>query len=170
MSSGATAGHWGVSSGTPVRVRTGRESGWTWRRQRKCAEFRAETARRRSWVSCAAVLSAGDRCSTEQEEWLPRGHRFRTDFSRWSENQALARFVRDREWCPVAITNSLCVNCVRVTAGVNTAENLDRKFWRAPAVTRGTYAASSSRGSNDGADVQHACWSAARTTGISSNN
>jgi len=55
--------------------------------------------------------------------WLPRGHRFRTDSSRWSENQGLARFVRDREWCPLAFTNSLCVNCVRVSELVNTAEN-----------------------------------------------
>jgi len=31
--------------------------------------------------------------------------------------------VRDREWCPVAITNSLCVNRVRVSRWVNTAEN-----------------------------------------------
>jgi len=60
--------------------------------------------------------------AAEPEEWLPRGHRFRTDFSRWSENQALARFVRDRKWCPVAITNSLCVNRVRVSQLLNTAE------------------------------------------------
>ena len=44
VSSGSTAGHWGVSSGPPVRVRTGRESGLSWRGQWKCAEFRAETA------------------------------------------------------------------------------------------------------------------------------
>ena len=63
-------------------------------------------------------------CSTEREEWFPIGHRFRTDFSPGSENQGLARFVRDREWCPVAITNSLCVNRVRVSQRVNTAESL----------------------------------------------
>ena len=54
-------------------------------------------------------------------KWLPRGHRFRTDFSRWSENQAVTRSVRDREWCPDAITNSLCVNRVRVSRLLNTS-------------------------------------------------
>src|SRR6267378_6878148 len=62
-------------------------------------------------------------CSTEQVEWLPRGHLFRTDFTLGSENQGLTRFVRDREWCPVAITNSLCVNRERVSQLLNTAES-----------------------------------------------
>jgi len=44
VSFGATAGRWGVSSGAPVRVPTGRELGLTWRDQPKWAEFRAETA------------------------------------------------------------------------------------------------------------------------------
>ncbi len=35
----------------------------------------------------------------------------------------LGAVVRDREWCPVAITNSLCVKRVRVTCRVNTTEN-----------------------------------------------
>src|ERR1700738_1574538 len=55
---------------------------------------------------------------------LPIGHRFRTDFSRWSENQGLTRFVSDRERCPNAITNSLCVNRVRVSQLVNTIESM----------------------------------------------
>src|SRR6267142_5545235 len=58
-----------------------------------------------------------------QEEWLPIGHRFRTEFSPGSENQAFTRFVRDREWCAVAITNSLCVKRVRESRRVNTTEN-----------------------------------------------
>jgi hypothetical protein len=116
-----------VSSGPPVRVRTGRESGRRAGSQRKPAEFRAEAANGRSSQAEARVLSASARCSTEQEEWLPRGHRFRTDFSPWSENQALARFVRDREWCPDAITNSLCVNHVRVSRRVNTRESRTRR-------------------------------------------
>ncbi len=35
----------------------------------------------------------------------------------------LRAVVRDPEWCPVAITNSLCVKRVRVTRPVNTTEN-----------------------------------------------
>src|SRR2546425_5703967 len=55
---------------------------------------------------------------------LPIGHRFRTRLYPGSENQALTRSVRDREWCPVAITNSLCVKRVRVSQLLNTAESL----------------------------------------------
>jgi hypothetical protein len=40
----------------------------------------------------------------------PGAHQSRTPFLRWSEKQALARPVRERELCPVAIANSLCVN------------------------------------------------------------
>jgi hypothetical protein len=36
----------------------------------------------------------------------------------------LAPVVRDREWCPDAITNSLCVNRVRVSQLLNTAESV----------------------------------------------
>src|SRR5712664_2552979 len=87
---------------------------------------RGPAGRRGRLCACAArgPYPSGVRCSTDQEEWLPRGHRFRTEFSRRSENQALTRFVRDREWCPVAITNSLCVNRVRVSQLLNTAESL----------------------------------------------
>ncbi len=35
----------------------------------------------------------------------------------------LRAIVRDREWCPVAITNSLSVKRVRVMRRVNTTEN-----------------------------------------------
>src|SRR3954454_11305948 len=70
------------------------------------------------------VSSAADQCSTDQEEWLPRGHRSKKDFSRRSENQGLTRVVRHREWCPDAATNSLCVNCVRVSGWVNISENM----------------------------------------------
>src|SRR5258708_34237705 len=35
------------------------------------------------------VSSDSGGCSTDQEEWLPGGHRTRTDFSRRPENQAL---------------------------------------------------------------------------------
>src|SRR5467141_587803 len=70
------------------------------------------------------VLSELARCSTGPGEWLPRGHRSRTELSRWSANQALERFVRDREWCPDAITNSLCVNRVLESQLLNTAERL----------------------------------------------
>jgi len=45
VSSGATAGHWGVSSGTPVRVRTGRESE---RNVRKRASSRSSGHKRRN--------------------------------------------------------------------------------------------------------------------------
>jgi hypothetical protein len=51
--------------------------------------------------------------------------------SNGSENQGVTRFVRDREWCPDAITNSLCVKCVRVSRLVNTAEN-DRHLDHGP--------------------------------------
>jgi predicted nucleic acid-binding Zn ribbon protein len=61
-------------------------------------------------------------CSTGLKEWLPGGHRTRTRFSRWSENQGLARSVRDREWWPDAVTNSSSVNCVRVLKVANSAE------------------------------------------------
>src|SRR5712691_10812450 len=40
----------------------------------------------------------------------------------------LGAVVRDRKWCPVAITNSLCVKSVRVSQLLNTPENLSR--WR----------------------------------------
>ncbi len=43
VSCGPTGGHSPVSSGPPERVRTGRESGLTWRGQCNCAEFRAES-------------------------------------------------------------------------------------------------------------------------------
>ena len=56
-----------------------------------------------------------------------------------SENQALALVVRHREWCPVAITNSLCVKRVRVSRLLNTRENprtLARTVLACTAVTR----------------------------------
>src|SRR5438445_7390830 len=61
-------------------------------------------------------------CSTDQGEWLPIGHRFRAEFSPASENRGLTRFVRDREWCPDATTNSLCINRVWLSMLVNTTE------------------------------------------------
>ena len=51
----------------------------------------------------------------------------------------LGAVVRDREWCPDTITNSLCVNRVRVSQLLNTAESLRwlaTTLRRAPAVTR----------------------------------
>ena len=92
------------------------------------ASAQRPAGRRGRLCACAAPgpYPSRVRCSTDQEEWLPRGHRSRTDFSRGSENQPVARFVRDREWCPDAFTNSLCVNRVRVSRMLNTAESLPR--------------------------------------------
>jgi hypothetical protein len=63
---------------------------------------------------------------------LPEGQRISLRAPRIKH---VAPVVRDREWCPDAITNSLCVKCVRVSRAVNTTE-IAATFWRAPAVTR----------------------------------
>ncbi len=101
-----------------------------------------ESAKRIMWKDVLKAINRRHKLGVPmfywQEEWLPIGHRFRTEFSRWSENQALTRVVRDLEWCPVAITNSLCVNYVRVSQLLNTTESLRwlaTTLRRAPAVT-----------------------------------
>src|SRR5216684_3699250 len=43
------------------------------------------------------VLSRSARCSHAPKKWLPIHHRFRTLRVSWSENQGLARFVRNAE-------------------------------------------------------------------------
>ena len=123
VSSGAPQDTPQCPSVPPVRVRTGRESGLSARKRRKHAEFREETPRRRTWRAARTVLSASGRCSTQPEEWLPLD----TDLERISlagpRIKDLGAVVRDPEWCPVAITNSLCVKRVRVSRLVNTGEN-----------------------------------------------
>src|SRR5713226_2612959 len=69
-----------------------------------------------------------------QTGFLPRAKRngstLDTDLERFSLGgpriEHLATVVRDREWCPAAITNSLCVKCARVSWRVNTREKRRR--------------------------------------------
>src|SRR4051812_31063774 len=111
---GCTAARSPVSSGPPERVRTDRG-------MREPVSEPAQVHGVQDGNSQRAVLAGGGECVKRQRAMFyrprrvaPQGNRSRTEFSRWSDNQALARFVRDPEWCPDAITNSLCVNRMRV--------------------------------------------------------
>jgi hypothetical protein len=99
-----TAGHSGVSSGPPERVRTGRESEPSLRKRESSRSSGTNGAtRERPQQSCvkrrrADVLLTKKSGSPEDTDRISR---------RGPRIKHLDAVVRDPEWCPVAITNSL---------------------------------------------------------------
>ena len=62
-------------------------------------------------------LSSGGKCSRRRRRWLPIGHRFRTRFSRWSENQGLSCGCSQCPMVPGRDHELSCVNSGRCSNG-----------------------------------------------------
>ena len=85
----------------------------------KFAEFSGESANGRS----GAALTSRPKCSTGRREWLPIGHRTRTNFSRCSENQGLSCGCSQCPMVPGRDHERISSKSVRQPFAVNTAEN-----------------------------------------------
>ena len=122
VSSGATAGHWGcppVPRSVCEQIENGRSRaliGATARSSARKVPLLHGTWRRgcvkRQPVDVLLTEKSGSPLDTDLERISLRGPRIKD----------LGAVVRDREWCPDAITNSPCVNRVRVSSAVNTTE------------------------------------------------